>query len=180
MGSYVPGLPSAVSSALTGAFGLALAFGVMELLDSFIGLTPCAHAHPVPPSSSAYGLNMEETEEDLPSSTEDLIDRLSEAALDGAAHQAALLSGKVDPAHNLLNNRKLWVGIDGTSALFPLAEGPHLHYRKNDGEGFATHDYTFVVTDTEDEPVPVTSMAQVRDLLEQHVNRQPEVEPVGA
>ncbi|TLS45721.1 hypothetical protein FE633_13215 [Streptomyces montanus] len=180
VGSYLPGLPSAVSGALTGAFGLALAFGAMELLDSFMGSLRALTRIPPSPSSSAYGLNTKEKEEDLPSNTEDLIDRLSEAARDGAAHQAALFSGKVDPAANLLNNRKLWVGIDGTSALFSLADGAYLHYWKNNGGDFPTHEYTFVLTDTEDEPVPVTSMTQVRDLLEQQVNRQPEVEPVGA
>ena len=158
-----------------GLIAIAFAFGVSELLDSFVSplraLTRTS-------TSPAYGLGAQATDGDLPIDAEDLIDRLTEAARAGGAHEAAMYSGKIDPAGTLLHEAKLWVGIDGTSAQFPLIEGAYLHYRKDQDGRFAAHEYTFVVPDIE--PVPVTSMGQVRDLLEQHLNREVKDEPVSA
>ncbi|MCC9708204.1 hypothetical protein E4N62_24865 [Streptomyces sp. MNU76] len=160
-----------------GLIAIAFAFGVSELLDSF--MSPL-RALTRTSTSPAYGLGTQETDEDLPTDAEDLIDRLTEAARAGGAHDAAMYSGRVDPAGNLLHKAKLWVGIDGTSALFPLTDGAYVHYRKNEDGKFATHEYAFVVTGAEDEPVPVTSMDQVRDLLERHLNHEVKDEPVSA
>ncbi|MEH0557464.1 hypothetical protein [Streptomyces sp. B21-101] len=160
-----------------GLIGLALAFGVSELLDSTMSSLRALTRTSTPP---AYELDTQETDKDLPTNAEDLIDRLTEAAQAGGAHQAAMYSGKVDPAGNLLHKSKLWLGIDGTSALFPLTDGAYVHYLKNEDGNFAVHEYTFVVPGTEAEPVPVTSMDQVCDLLEQHVDHEVEEEPVSA
>lgn len=173
-----PGLPPAWAGASAGAFGLGLAVGVSELLDPVIAALRALTRTSTSPAALPYGLHPEK-KEGLPGSTEDLMDRLAEAARSGAAHDAALFSGRVDPAGNLLDQSTLWTGIDGTSAQFPLADGAYLHYRKNDEGNFTVHEYTFVAPSTQDEPVPVTAMDQVRDLLEQHVNRQPEEEPVS-
>ncbi|MGX1266937.1 hypothetical protein [Streptomyces phaeoluteigriseus] len=177
----VDGWPGSTTSTWAGfsagLIAVAFAFGVSELLDSFMApLRALTRTSPSP----AYGLATQETDEDLPTDAEGLIDRLTEAARAGGAHEAALYSGRVDPAGKLLDKSKLWVGIDGTSALFPLTDGAYVQYRKNEDGKFATHEYAFVVPGTEDEPVPVTSMDQVRDLLVRQVNHQVEEEPVSA
>ncbi|WP_331732389.1 hypothetical protein [Streptomyces sp. NBC_00989] len=174
-----PGNTTSISAPFyAGLIGLALALGVGELLNSVMPpLRALARTSP----SLAYGPGtQQQTDEELPTGAEDLIDRLTDAARAGCAHEAALHSGKVDPAGNLLDQVKLWVSIDGTSAQFPLADGAYVQYRKNEDGKFATHEYTFVVPENEDEPVPVTSMGQVRDLMKQHLDREVEDEPVSA
>ncbi|MGP3950957.1 hypothetical protein [Streptomyces sp. 7N604] len=175
-GANAPGVPTGWAGALGGILGLGLAAGVMQLLDSF---RASLRALTRTPSSAASERNVEELEETLPSNTQDVMDLLTEAAQAGAAHEAAWYSGKIDPAHGLLDKSKLWVGIDGTNAMFPLADGAYLHYRKSEGKHFPTHEYSFVAPATGAEPVPVTSMGQVRDLLEKHVTRELEDKPVA-
>ncbi|MGW0730829.1 hypothetical protein [Streptomyces mirabilis] len=178
LGYNMPGsTPTWAAAAFAGIVGLVLAFGASKLLDSVMSaLRALTRTSPSP----AHESDTQATEEDLPSNAKALIDRLAEAARAGAAHEAALFCGKVDPAYNLLHKAERWVGIDGTSALFPLTDGAYLHYRKNDGGDRTIHEYTFVVQENENEPVPVTSMEQVRDLLEQHVNRELEEDQVSA
>ncbi|MFF0094624.1 hypothetical protein ACFYSF_32360 [Streptomyces canus] len=177
----VDGWPGSTTSAwaafCAGLTAIALAFGVSEILDDFMSrLRALTRTSTSPTSKVDTGM----TDEELPTGAEDLMDRLVEAARAGGAHEAAVYSGNVDPARHLLHNTKLWVGIDGTSALFPLTDGAYVHYSKNEDGNFPIHEYTFVVPETEDEPVPVTSMDQVHVLLKQHLNREVEGEPVSA
>ncbi|GHE34137.1 hypothetical protein [Streptomyces capitiformicae] len=176
VGSNAPGVPSGWAGALGGGLGLGLAAGVMQLLSTFKAslreLTRTSY-------SPAAERSMEEPAESLPSHPEDVMDLLTDAAQAGAAHEAAFYSGKVDPAGALLGKRGLWVGVDGTSAMFHLADGAYVYYEKDDSGKHPRHEYSFVAPATRTEPVPVTSMEQVRDLLEQHVTRELKDEPVA-
>ncbi len=176
VGSNAPGVPSGWAGALGGGLGLGLAAGVMQLFNSFKAslreLTRTSY-------SPADERSMEDPEEALPSHPQDVMDLLDEAAQAGAVYEAALYSGKVDPAGALLDKRGLWMGVDGTSALFRLADGAYVYYEKDESGKHPAHAYSFVVPETGNEPVPVTSMEQVRDLLEQHLARELKDEPVA-
>ncbi|MCQ8833771.1 hypothetical protein [Streptomyces malaysiensis] len=177
VGSNAPGLPSGWAGALGGALGLGLAAGVMQLLNSFKASLRALNRTS---NSPATELSLEEPEEALPSHPQDVMDLLTQAAQAGAAHEAAFHSRKVDPAGALLDKKELWVGVDGTSAMFHLADGAYVYYEKDDSGKHPRHEYSFVAPATRTESVPVTSMDQVRDLLEQHVTRELKDEPVAA
>ncbi|MET7693908.1 hypothetical protein ABZT06_39085 [Streptomyces sp. NPDC005483] len=176
VGSNAPGVPSGWAGALGGGLGLGLAAGVMQILDSF---RASVRALTRAKSSTASERNLEEPEDALPSNTQDVIDLLTEGARAGAANQAAFYSGKVDPAHALLDNENLWMGVDGTSAMFRLADGAYVYYEKDESGKHPIHQYSFVAPATGAVPVPVTSLEQVRDLLEQHVSRELKDTPVA-
>jgi hypothetical protein len=169
-----PGLPPAWAGVSAGVFGLGLAAGVNDLLDSFMASLR-ARTSPSPAAEPS----MEEPDEALPSHPQDVMDLLAEAAQAGAAHEAAIYSLKVDPAGALLDKRGLWVGVDGSSALFRLADGAYVYYEKDESGSHPAHLYSFATPETGNEPVPVTSLEQVRDLLEQHVTRELKDEPVA-
>lgn len=175
-GSNAPGVPSGWAGALAGGLGLGLAVAAMQMLDSF---RASLRALTRTSSSPAPERNVDEPEEALPSNTQDVLDLLDEAARAGAAHEAALYSGKIDPAHTLLERTKLWMGVDGTSAMFRLAEGAYVYYEKVEGGKHPAHEYSFIAPATGDEPVPVTSLEQVRDLLKQHLARELKDGPVA-
>ncbi|WP_128380335.1 hypothetical protein [Streptomyces cavernae] len=170
-----PGLPPAWAGVSAGVFGLGLAAGVNDLLDSFMASLR-ARTSPSPATPASEQSAEEPT---LPSNTDDVLELLTEAAAAGAAYQAAMYSGKVDPAHALLHKTELWVGVDGTSALFRLADGAYVYYEKDESGSHPAHLYSFATPETGHEPVPVTSLEQVRDLLEQHVTRELKGEPVA-
>lgn len=176
LGSNAPGVPSGWAGALGGGLALGLAAGVKQLLNSF---KASLHELTRTSYSPAAERGMEEPDEALPSHPQDVMDLLAEAAQAGAAHEAAFYSLKVDPAGALLDKRGLWVGVDGTSALFRLADGAYVYYEKDVSGKHPRHEYSFVAPETGNEPVPVTSMEQVRDLLEQHLARDLEDEPVA-
>ncbi|WP_086797012.1 hypothetical protein [Streptomyces caniscabiei] len=174
---HAPGLPPAWAGVAAGVFGLGLAAGVNDLLDSFMAsLRARIRTSPSPAAPSEQSAE----ESTLPSNTDEVLELLTEAAAAGAAHQAAMYAGKVDPAHALLHKTELWVGVDGTSAMFRLAEGAYVFYEKDESRTHPTHLYSFIVPETGNEPVPVTSLEQVRDLLEQHIARELKDEPVAA
>ncbi|KMS74230.1 hypothetical protein ACM01_15040 [Streptomyces viridochromogenes] len=175
---YVPDTPTPEIAVSAGVFGLAFALGVHEALDSFMSSLRALTRTSPSPSAPSGGPHTQEQEEGLPTNAEELMDRLSEAARAGAAREAARYSGKVDPAGSLLDKPRLWVGVDGTSAVFPLVDGAYLLYRQVEGKNFPTHEYAFV-TEAEDEPVRVTSLEQVRDLVQQHITCEQEEKPVA-
>lgn len=166
----VPGMHSSATAATAGVFGLFLALGVQDFLESFLG---SLRALTRTPSSPADELTTEEKKE-LPSNADDVLELLAEAARSGAAHQAAVYSGKVDPAQTLLDKPELWIGVDGTTALFRLADGAYVYYEVDESGKYPKHEYSFVAPETGDAPVPVTSMEQVRDLMAQYVSRERE------
>jgi hypothetical protein len=173
-----PGIPPAWAGVAAGVFGLGLAAGVNDLLDSFVASLRARTR--TSPSPAAPGSEQSAEEATLPSNTDDVLELLTEAAAAGAAHQAAMYAGKLDPAHVLLDKTDLWVGVDGTSAMFRLAEGAYVYYEKDESGTHPAHLYSFIVPETGNEPVPVTSLEQVRDLLEQHITRELKDEPVAA
>jgi hypothetical protein len=178
VGFNAPGLSPAWAGVSAGVFGLGLAAGVNDLLDSFMAsLRARTRTSPSPAMPTSEQSTEKAT---LPGDTDDVLDLLTEAAEAGAAHQAAMYSGKIDPARALLNQTELWVGVNGTSAMFRLADGAYVYYEKDESEGHPTHLYSFIIPETGNEPVPVTSLEQVRDLLEQHVTREMKDEPVAA
>ncbi|MDW8478433.1 hypothetical protein R3L02_42570 [Streptomyces scabiei] len=178
IGSTTPGLSPAWAGVSAGIFGLGLAAGANDILASFMASLRARTR--TSPSPAAPASEQSEEKTTLPSNTDDVLELLTEAAAAGAAHQAAMYSGKLDPAHALLDRTELWVGVDGTSALFRLADGAYVYYEKDESGSHPSHLYSFVVPETGNEPVPVTSLEQVRDLLEQHATRELKDEPVAA
>ncbi|MEU0031721.1 hypothetical protein [Streptomyces sp. NPDC006335] len=173
VGATAPGVPTAWAGALAGCLGLGLAVAGMQMIDSFR-----ASVRAFARASSSAPMHVPDAPKDaegsLPSTPEGIIERLNQAARADAAKQAAQNSYGLDHARDLLHNADQWIGFEDNTAWFPLADGAYVQYSNKDDAGFTVHTYTFVVPEADAEPVTLTSMAQLRDLVKQHVNREPQ------
>ncbi len=169
-GTNIPGLPAVWSGALAGVLGLALAFGVMELFDSFLSSLRALTRTTPPAATSTY--SAKDMSEALPNNPtpQELAERLAEAARADVAHEAAGQSWRIDHARTLLNNPKRWVGFEDNTALFPIIDSAYVRYTTDNG----TPVYEFVAPVTGGEPIPLKTMAQLLELTQQYLKDESE------
>jgi hypothetical protein len=113
----------------------------------------------------------DDAETALPDSPEDAVARVAEAACADAASHAAADSYRIDHGRVLLYKADRWQGFEDGTARFYLAPGAQLRYWRDtkDGGAYPRVEYTFVSSDADD-PIEITSMRQLRELLEVHAN----------
>jgi hypothetical protein len=100
-------------------------------------------------------------------SSDNVLDRLAQVVRADAAQAAMNASWRLDRGHELLNNdAAAWQGAADGTATFDLGNGAHLKYADSDGQPT----FTFA-TENSDASVIVTSALQLRELVQQHVDR---------
>ncbi|MFC1436025.1 hypothetical protein ACEZDB_35870 [Streptacidiphilus sp. N1-3] len=88
-----------------------------------------------------------------------------EATSVDAAKRAASEAFQLDRGRRFLRNADRWRGYPDGEATFVLADGLVLHFAMVDG-AFGTDAHYTLLTDDGDQPVAITSLAQLRHLLD--------------
>ncbi|MEU9413572.1 hypothetical protein AB0E08_48880 [Streptomyces sp. NPDC048281] len=169
-GTNIPGPPAMWSGMIAGVLGLALALGVMELIDSFLTSLRALTRTTPSPAISTYSAEVMSAALPNNPTPEELAERLAEAARADVVHEAADQSWRIDHARTLLNNPKRWVGFEDNTALFSLVDSAYVRYTADDG----TPVYAFVAPVTGGEPIPLKTMAQLLELTQQYLKDESE------
>lgn len=100
----------------------------------------------------------------LPDTLEEGLAQAAAATAADATHRAATAAWRIDQGDNFLRDDARWQGCENGEAFFYLAPAVWLHYRSKENKVGREPHFALLTSDS-DQPVPITSLVQIRDHL---------------